>query len=486
MVKNWLEMSSDSLSDFAARLGHWDAGDGPLYGRLAAALRRLLENGELRTGASLPPERLLAGALAVSRNTISAAYGELRRDGWVDSRRGSSTTVNSAGYSPVGAHVANGLFATLIRDNPDVIDLTIAVPQAAPIVTEVLSNPAAHIDDPTTLTAGHGYQPRGNPALRESIAAILTGNGLGTTPDELLITTGAQQGISLVARALLRSGDVVGIEEVSYPGAIDAVCNTGSRIVPLPLADLGVDVEALTAVVRRERPRLLYLVPTFHNPTGTALDGVPRKRLARLIAETETTTIDDVTLADLDFDQPAPPPLAALEPEAPVITIGSLSKVFWGGLRIGWVRARPAVISHLAGLKAASDLGGNSPSQTSAVAMLEHYEETRSWRKRQLGESLDALTTALKTRLPEWQWEAPLGGPHLWIRLPETDAAGFTQLALRSGIALVAGPLLAATTGVANDRIRIPYYLPGPELVTAVSCLETAWRSRGRSLDLRN
>lgn len=475
---------TNSLSDFAAHLGQWDVGDGPLYRRLAASLQQLLENGELGVGVALPPERRLAATLALSRNTVSAAYAELRKNGWVDTRRGSSTTVTSSRYSPVGAHIANGLFATLLRDHPNVIDLTIAVPRAAPIVTDVLANPSAYLDDPAVLTSGHGYQPRGNLQLRESLSNILTANGLATSPDELLITTGAQQGISLVARALLSTGDLVGIEEVSFPGAIDAIANTGSRIVALPLSSAGIDVEALRMVLMEEHPRMLYLVPTFHNPTGTAIEGVHRKRLARMIAETETTTIDDVTLADLDFAKSAPPPLAALEPEAPIITIGSLSKVFWGGLRIGWVRAKPAVVSHLAGLKAASDLGGNSPSQVSAVAMLEHYEETRLWRKLQLGESLQALTAALKTRLPEWQWEAPLGGPHLWIRLPGTDAAGFTQLALRNGVAVVAGPLLAATPGVAKDRIRIPYYLPGEELDIAVSRLESAWRTRGRSVGL--
>jgi len=484
-MEDWSEMT-DSLSDFAAHLGQWDIGDGPLYRRLAVALQQLLENGELRVGVALPPERRLAATLALSRNTVSAAYAELRKNGWVDTRRGSSTTVTSSRYSPVGAHVANGLFATLLRDHPNVIDLTIAVPGAAPIVTDVLANPGAHIENPAALTAGHGYRPRGNLELRETLSAIITTNGLATSPDELLITTGAQQGISLVARALLRSGDLVGIEEVSFPGAIDAIANTGSRIVPLPLSSTGVDVDALRLVLLEERPRMLYLVPTFHNPTGTALGGVDRKRLARMIAETETTTIDDVTLADLDFAEPAPPPLAALEPEAPVITIGSLSKVFWGGLRIGWVRAKPAVISHLAGLKAASDLGGNSPSQISAVAMLGNYEETRAWRGAQLRESLAALTEALKVQIPEWEWDHPAGGPHLWIRLPDTDAAGFTQLAMRNGVAAVAGPLLAAKSGVAEDRIRIPFYLPAEELAVAVSRLETAWKTRGRSLDLRN
>ena len=126
-------------------------------------------------------------------------------------------------------------------------------------------------------------------------------------------------------------------------------------------------------MLRNQSPRLLYLVPTFHNPSGTLLEGSDRRRLARAVAESNVTTVDDVTLADLDYGTPAPPHLAALEPDAPIITVGSISKVFWGGLRIGFIRAHPTVISHIAGVKAISDLGSNAPAQVSAVAMLEHY-----------------------------------------------------------------------------------------------------------------
>ena len=474
-----------AVSDLTTLLGRWDNGPGSLYSNLAAGLLRLLETGQIETGAKLPPERRLAAALAISRNTVSAAYAELRRDGWIDARQGSATTVTAARFSPVAAHRANALFATLMRDHPDVVDLTIAVPPAAPIVTDVMMTPAAYLDDPTILTAGHGYHPRGHPLLRAVLARILTRNGLPTEEDEVLVTGGAQQAISLVTSALTRKGDAVGVEEVSFPGALDAIAAAGARAAPIRYTDRGVDEESLLDVITRERPRMLYLIPTFHNPTGVLLEGSARRRLASLIAETETTTVDDLTLAELDFRTAAPAPLAALEPDAPIISIGGMSKVFWGGLRIGWVRARRSIITHLAGRKATADLGSSAAAQVLASVMLEHYEPTRAWRNQGLAETLDVLSGVLDEHLPDWRFDAPKGGPHLWIEVPGTDTLAFSQLMLRHGVALIAGPLLAARDGIARDRIRVPYYKGSVDLVDAVERIAAVWHSEQGSARLR-
>ncbi len=476
----------DDLHDFTARLGPWHGGDGPLYRQLAAAIQRLLESGGLDTGMALPPQRRLALALSVSRNTVAAAYAELRRDGWLDAKRGSATTVVAVRHSQIGAHKANPIFAMLLRDHPGVLDMTVAVPNAAPIVASVLGDPAAHMPDVGVLHEGHGYYPAGHPALRNALAEQMSNAGLQTEPNEILITSGAQQGISLVMRALLRPGDVVGMEEVTFPGALDALSSIGGRTAPIEMGPSGLNVDSAERVVEHDRPRLLYVVPTFQNPTGTLLEGSDRARLARLIAGSNTSTIDDVTLSDLDHGSTTPPHLAAFEPDAPIITVGSMSKVFWGGLRVGWVRARPAVIAHLAGIKATSDLGSNASVQAAAVTILRHREETRSWRKAALARSLAALGEALAQRLPEWEWEAPVGGPYLWIRLPNIDASAFVQLAVRHGVIAVAGPLLASAPNVALDRIRLPFYLEPEKLELAVHRLSKAWASRSSGLDLRH
>lgn len=462
-----------------ALLGRWDEGDGPLYRRLAVALQRLLETGAVATGSVLPPERRMATVLSVSRTTVTAAYAELRLAGWVESRQGSGSVVTGVRHSPAGAHRANGLFATLLRSQPDLIDLTISAPHPAPIVTDVLTNPARHLDDPSALTAGHGYHPRGHPDLRAKLAEILSDNGLPTTDAELLITSGAQQAITIATAAIVNPGDPIGVEQVTFPGAIDALTTAGGRLHAFPVLSAPGAVDEVRRFVAEEHPRLLYVVPTFHNPTGGVLVGPERDRLARTIAESGTTTIDDLSLSELDFDLPAPTPLAALAPEAPILTVGSVSKLFWGGLRVGWIRAREQTIDHLTGVKLANDLGTSTPVQLSVAAMLDHYRDTRAWRNDQLLDSLDSLTGALTSHLPALDWERPLGGPHLWVRLPDTDATSFVQLAIRHGVAAVAGPLLAVAGGSGgSDRIRLPYYAPSDVLEAAVVRLAAAWRAR--------
>ena len=483
------QRTSTSTPELVHALGYWAERPGPLYLKLAHALRAALEAGLIATGSDLPAERKLAAALSVSRTTVSAAYAELRDGGWVESRQGSATRVTAARYSPVGAHRANGLFATMMRHHPDVLDLTIAVPSAAPVVHDVMADPARFVDG-ERMVAGHGYDPRGDETLRTKLAAILSNRGLPTDPDELLVTTGAQQAISIAVRGLIRTGDRVAIEEVSFPGAIDALSVAGGRAVPLRVTEDGVDPAQVEGIVGRGEsdgagPRLMYLIPSFHNPSGALLAGSHRRRVADAIAASETLTIDDMTLAELDFGADAPPPLAALRPDAPIITIGSMSKVFWGGLRVGWLRARAHVVEHLVGLKTTADLGSPLPMQILAGAMLERYEETRAWRNERLTESLSACTEVLDSAAPEWEWELPLGGPHLWIRLPGTDALSFAHSALRAGVAVVAGPLLSvggdAAANNAADRIRIPFYRSPYELTDAIQRLADTWRRTQRT-----
>ena len=468
---------SSALDQIVTALGQWHVGDGPLYVKLATGLRRLLEQGLLVTGSTLPPERAMAERLAVSRNTVSAAYAELRLDGWVDAHQGSATTVTAAGFSPVGAHRSNALFSTLLKEHPDVVDLTIAVPEAAPIVGEVSASPDTHLEDFEPITSGHGYYPQGHPSLRARLAELLTASGLPTDPDETLITSGAQQAISLAIRGLARPGDFIGVEELSFPGAVDAVGLIGATPVPIPMTDAGMDLDALDVLVRERQPRLLYLIPTFHNPTGITLAHADRKRLVSRISEDGITTIDDMTLADLAFSGSEPRPLAAIDPQAPIVTVGSFSKVYWGGLRVGWLRSNETLVRYLAGVKATADLGSSAISQRIAYALLAHHRETRRWRNERLLESLRACEEALTALLPEWRWQRPQGGPHLWIELPDTEAMPFAQKLMRHGVAVVAGPLLAARPGAGSGHIRIPFYRSPEELTTAIERMADVWRA---------
>ncbi len=448
-----------STTEFVALLGRWDEHDGPLYVQLSRALRRLVESGQLPAGTVLPPERRLAKVLSVSRNTVTAAYSQLRRDGWIDARQGAQTKVVEAGYSNVAAHKANGLFTTLLREHPDVLDLTVAVPAAAPPVLSRLERPL----DLSVVAEGHGYFPHGYPPLRSAMADILSRNGLPTADDELIITSGAQQAIALAVSGFVSAGDSVLVEEFTFPGALDAIAIRRAHASGVRLHSDGVDVQELQRQIAEVSPALVYLIPTFNNPTGAVVRGAARSHLARVLAESGTPAIDDLTLSELDYGEPAPPPLAALEPDAPIISVGSMSKVFWGGLRIGWLRAHPNIIDRLAGLKAFADMGTSAPTQAIALQLLEHYDATREWRKGQLAASLEAFDRSAKKRLRGWSWRLPEGGPHIWLGLPDGDATSFSHFALRHGLALVSGSLLAAAE-IESGHIRLPLYRSPDEL----------------------
>ena len=203
---------------------------------------------------------------------------------------------------------------------------------------------------------------------------------------------------------------------------------------------------------------MVYLIPTHHNPTGLVMPAGHRRRVARLAAaHPDTLFVDDMTVAELPLgDHPAPPPLAALGPGQPnLVSVGSLSKLYWGGLRTGWIRASTGLIARVAAAKAAADLGSAAFPQAIAAALLNgEHDNIVKWRREWLRARHDALTGALRSALPEWTWPEPDGGLTLWVRLPGTaapaDSGAFAQAALRHGVAVVPGRLLSANAGPAS------------------------------------
>ena len=458
-------------------LGWWEKEDGPLFRRLADGLRRLAEEGYLVDGSPLPPERQLAHALAVSRNTVTTAYASLRTEGWIEARQGSVTRIATSRTSNAAVHRADGVMATMLRDLGSAsIDLTVAAPTAAPIVTRSFSEPSSLLEDPGALTEGHGYHSAGHPRLRLAVADLLGAQGLPTSGDEVMITNGAQQAISLLMTELIRPGTGLAIEEVTYPGLIDLALRSGAPMHLLPVGREGADLTALQAACRTGRVGAAFLVPDFHNPTGAVMASGTRGMLVDLAHEEDFVIVDDRTHSDLDHGTPTPPPLASFDDQSRVATIGGMSKLYWGGLRIGWIRARSSLINRLIQQKACNDLGTSAPAQIIAAELLcRHHEATREWRNERLRRSLDALESALRSSMPDAEWDRPAGGPNLWIRLPGTNALDFSHRALRAGVAVIAGPLLSCRPGRATDRIRIPFYAEPATVTEAVTRLAHCW-----------
>ena len=467
----------------AMLLGPWSAADGPLYAALAGALRSAIARGELPDQTVLPPERELAKRLHVSRTTVVGAYGALKDEGVLDSRQGRGTWVVGPSAPARSADLAfsGELFSDLMGGRGDLIELSAAAPLPTSVVAEELARATG--DGLAARVVGSGYLPGGLAELRERIAELHSSQGLPTRPDEVLVTTGAQQAIGLVTTLLGEAGQSVLVEEATYPGALDLARGAGMRPVGIPLDDDGVVVDAIADLLERVRPRFVYLVPVFQNPTGSVLPEARSRAVAELSARYRVPVVEDLALRDLRMsDRPVPAPIAAHDPEALVITIGSMSKVFWAGLRVGWIRAPRPVVEGLVRLKILADMGTGVLSQIIAAAALPRLDEASAERKQGLIEGHAALAGALSRRLPDWTWETPPGGCILWVRMPRGDAREFAQVAQRYGVSVVPGQVLSADGGH-SDRLRLPFVHEAPVLEEAVRRLALAWElySGGRA-----
>jgi DNA-binding transcriptional MocR family regulator len=468
---------ADALAHLVAELGDWAIGTAPLFRQLARAMASGIERGVLGRGTRLPPERALAAALVVSRGTAVAAYEVLVADGLVERRQGSGTYVLGAGALglPPGRE-GSALVHRLVERSAgpsSIIDLSISVlHDASELPPVALASSDLNAVDPDT-----GYSPWGLTGLRRALAEHVTGWGLPSVADEIVITTGAQQGISAAAACWLRPGDTVVVEDPTYPGAIAAFGQAGARLRGVAVDRSGVRVDELEAALA-DRPALVYLQSTLHSPTGVVLTESRRRQIAALIREARVPLVEDLALADLAW-KPAPPPIAAYCTDASVAVIGSLSKLFWGGLRIGWVRAPAPLAIRFANVKATQDLGSSAVSQVLAERLLAslgtagstYVDRLRS----QLRSRYETLTVALTARLPTWRWDQPSGGLSIWVQLPTPTAEAFAQDALRHGVAVATAPALSPSRRH-TDRLRLSFSGPPDLLEAGVSRLADTWQ----------
>jgi DNA-binding transcriptional MocR family regulator len=221
--------------------------------------------------------------------------------------------------------------------------------------------------------------------------------------------------------------------------------------------------------------RLVYLTPTFQNPTSALMPRAVRKELGNITADLGVPLIDDCTCFDLGLEGPPPPPVAAFAPDAPIITIGSLSKLIWPGLRIGWIRAPEVIVDKLARVKSAVDLGSAVLPQAIAVRLLEEIEAIRKLRRLQLKPRRDLLAALLRSHLPDWRFSISAGGLFLWVKLPAGDARQLAQTALRHGVVILPGPVMSATERF-TSFLRVPFIAEPESLRTAIDRLAAAWR----------
>ncbi|TDC37005.1 PLP-dependent aminotransferase family protein [Micromonospora sp. 15K316] len=450
----------------ARLLGQWHALPGrrrsPDYAALAGAIRGLLADGRLPLGVRLPAERELAQALKISRTTVTAAYRQLRESGHLASRRGAGSWTMLPGNHRV---TSTGLWTPV--DDVDTIDLGVAALAAPP---ELVPAARAATEDLPRYLSGAGYHPTGIVELREAVARGYTDRGLPTSPDQIMVTSGTQHALDLVLRLALSPGAGVLVESPTYPNALAALAARRARIATHGLASDGAgwDADLLLGSIRQGRPKLAYLIPEFQNPTGHLMAGDLRERVVAAAHAAGTDLVVDESFVSLPLDgTPVPPPVATFDRHSRVISIGGMSKPYWGGLRIGWVRASAPQVQRLAAARVGVDMASPVLDQLVAVHLLAEASGIVADRRAQLTVQRDALLGALAERLPDWRVTVPRGGVTLWAELDGPISSALARATEEVGVRLAPGPRFGLD-GTLERFLRLPFTLPAAELVEAV------------------
>jgi DNA-binding transcriptional MocR family regulator len=446
----------------------------PRYTALAHGLVELVLDGRIAPGTRLPSERELAASLRVSRATVTAAYDVLRGQHYLASRSGSGSVVvlppratiraGSARWSPAGRSA---------NSSGEVIDLTSAtLPAPADELAAAVEAATAELP---AVARGDGYEPAGLPVLRAAVAERFTRRGLPTAAEQILITNGALHGIDLVLRLMTGPADRVLTELPTYSGLLDAVRGCGLRLVPVPMSSAGGwNLTAMTAALRHSSPRLAILIPDFHNPTGALVPPEARAEVLRAAHRSGTSVVVDESFVELGLSAVPPAPTAGLD--RAVITIGSVSKPFWGGVRTGWIRAGADLIARLAALRARIDMAGPALDQLITTHVVTELDGIAYRRRQQLRPRRDALLTALAEHLPHWRAAVPVGGLSAWVEMDAALATPLATTAPRFGVQVVPGARFGVD-GTLERFVRLPFTQPEPALAEAVRRLAQTWHT---------
>lgn len=444
--------------------------------RLAAALLEAIEQRTVRPGARVPAERPLSAVVGVSRGTVVACFDHLVEAGVLTRRQGAGTYVrgrSSWAASPAARSVATMLLRRVAADR-ETIDLSVSAPG------DLRHLPRADLAAAWQGLDGHGLDPAGLPRLREAVARHLTDcQRLPTSPSQIVVTAGAQEALWLLTRTLPATRALASCP--TYPGLPGALSGTAVAVCPVPADGAGPDPHALERA-GRAGGSLAYLMSTGHNPAGTIMPLIRRQAIAAIADGGRVTVIEDLTLADLVLDghDGCPPPVAALSARA--VAFGSVSKVLWGGLRVGWIRADEPLRSALLASKASLNLGTSAVSQAVAARLLAAIgEDWLGTHRTALAQRRDHLMSLLAAYLPAWRIRPPEAGLSLWAELPVANADAFVPVAARHGVTIMPGSS-ACVDGQHRQFIRVSFAEQPGTLDLAAERLSAAWEAHAENL----
>jgi len=470
--------------------------DVSLTQQLAERFIDAIDGGLLEPGEKLPPTRELAAQAGVNHLTAARVYRKLAERGYVTASVGRGTFVRT--LAPAGSEehgddwqayalpeydvtypeqVLVEAFDSARR--PEVVSLAVGWPSPRLYPTEELARITAEIFAQEGGEALSYLPAEGLEELREQLAARGRRFGFAEDAGEIVVTSGAKQGISLAARATLEDGDVAVIESPTFVGMLESLRHTGARTIGVPVDEDGLDVDAFERLLARHEVKLLALQTACQNPTGRSLSEKRRERLAQLAVERNFFILEDRTYADACFEGAPRRSLRALAP-AHVIYVNSLSKVVGGGLRAGWVAARGPVRDRIAMLKLENDFHSPTLIQHIVARWLaegsydRHLERTLPYYR----ERRDALLAALDRHLPgEYHADVPRGGHHLWVTLarPVDERALYAEAA-RHGVNFTPGGAVTVERRM-QTSMRLSFsLLEPPELDEGVRRLARAIR----------
>lgn len=452
----------------------------PLYLQIRNALREMIMTGVLGPGYRLPPERKLASALDVNRSTVVKAYEELAADGLIQSYVGRGTVVANtsgandsiaAGVSPLRwTHLFNrqagrnndplisNLLNQLAQDNT--INLAAGAPAPELYPVEDIAGIAAELLGQYAHEMLEYSSPQGLLSLRSCLALQMRGRGIKAAPDDVLITSGSQQGLELAARVMLEPGDTVLIEEPSYPGALQVFRAAGARLVGVPRDRSGIRMDVLEQAMIRYRPKLFYTIPSYQNPSGLNLSESQRRALLDVAYRCHVPLVEDDAYRGIFFSQGAAPSLAALDNYGLVLHLSTFSKLLFPGLRVGWAVGPGEVIRQMIMARQLDDIHTSTLNQGMLAVYCQQgrLEEHLTLIRREYGKRRDAMLQALDEFSPPGMlWNEPEGGFYVWCQLPPgVSSERLLAICRDARVVFVPGAAFYAD-GNGNDHIRLSF-----------------------------
>ncbi|HUS04841.1 MAG TPA: PLP-dependent aminotransferase family protein [Bryobacteraceae bacterium] len=437
----------------------------PIYVQIKESVRALIVQGTVRPGDRLPSTRQLSGKLGINRMTVEAAFSRLEAEGLISSHVGRGTFVNGGPAradpklrsEPLGEEAVARMWTPLFTDTRSV-PMSLPTAMARKMAKSITFVPAAPGPD---LFPAIDFRRCADFVLKRRVAEISAigssdglaslksylvrwfgQNGMGVSEEDIVITTGCQQSMDLIGKIMIGPGDSLVLENPTYPGAVAALAPTSTERLQLPVQEGGPDLRTLTSLLSRNRCKLIYSVPNFHNPTGRTIPLEARRQFINLAAEFRVPIVEDDVFGELRYDGPVLPTLRSLRPDM-VIYIGSFSKMLTPAIRLGWIVAPRPVIRQINMVKQATDLHTNLLIQAildefcRRDLMNRHMKRVRRiFKKRR-----DALAEALHRHFPhETRFEVPDGGLSMWVTPPpDCDVAELLRLASGKGVKFLRG-----------------------------------------------